>query len=139
MTELKPCPFCGAPGAPYRAGEGEYIYAGCDKECHGFPELIDKWNTRPIEDALRAENARLAAELAALKAANAWHPAREILPEHKKVVWACGKLTGYCGEAYYDAEMEQWYWNEYYTSGANVSMWRELPAPPEVENGTQTN
>ncbi|CAK0753277.1 hypothetical protein CCP3SC15_1930006 [Gammaproteobacteria bacterium] len=58
MTELKPCPFCGAPGALYKSGDGPYDRAGCDLECHGFPEMIEKWNTRPLEDALRAELAQ---------------------------------------------------------------------------------
>jgi len=57
---IKSCPFCGADGAPYRVGDSpEYTHAGCDHECHGFPEPIELWQNRPIEDALRAEAERL--------------------------------------------------------------------------------
>jgi len=62
MSELKPCPFCG--------GEAKYQMAGlrncivqCDRGAlclHLAPndkpgEARDSWNTRPTEDALRAE------------------------------------------------------------------------------------
>ena len=58
MSELKPCPFCG--------GEAHYnpylnkVWCS-NKECEGNSGSwkIAEWNTRPIEDALRAENERL--------------------------------------------------------------------------------
>lgn len=52
--ELKPCPFCG--------GNVNLAINGIIKHtCHGYGDAwcnTDKWNTRPIEDGLRAELAR---------------------------------------------------------------------------------
>ena len=49
MSELKPCPFCGGNNCGVRAGTDE-IWCVCGGHSpHG-------WNSRPIEDALRAEN-----------------------------------------------------------------------------------
>ena len=67
MSELKPCPFCGSEGAildePFY--EDEYG-CFCNKKCGAVgpcdedgEKAIEFWNTRPIEDALRAEIARL--------------------------------------------------------------------------------
>ena len=73
--ELKRCPFCGS--------EAMILYDGLDKECcvscrnndcefcgdAGDDEqaVIDKWNTRPLEDALEAEIARLKRLVSAAK------------------------------------------------------------------------
>lgn len=70
MTEeitLKPCPFCGgeaeiiddAMGTVPRcrccgAANGNGVYGA-----EGHKLAVKDWNTRPIEDALRAENKRL--------------------------------------------------------------------------------
>ena len=52
MNELKPCPFCGGNNCGVRAGTDE-IWCVCGGHSpHG-------WNSRPIEDALRAENEKL--------------------------------------------------------------------------------
>ena len=78
MSELKPCPFCGTSvvGIEY---DGLYRWVECgNMDCNAagkvFAFLTDvgnadhivanNWNTRPIEDGLRAELARLTAELA---------------------------------------------------------------------------
>jgi hypothetical protein len=66
--ELRPCPFCGSE-AIYCNKDGYSIssprgkpffidYATCDDiECMGesIAFKVDKWNTRPIEDALRKQ------------------------------------------------------------------------------------
>lgn len=44
--ELKPCPFCGSTN-------GASLDAWRHCEC-GAVSLLSKWNSRPIEDALRA-------------------------------------------------------------------------------------
>ena len=58
--ELKACPFCGGPGGN--------IHKDHDRNCYFFVKetidgqmygCVDEWNTRPIEDALRAEIERL--------------------------------------------------------------------------------
>lgn len=63
MDELKPCPFCG----------GKADYVGTEIEClecgvmmpktFAFEMQVDNWNTRPIEDALRAQLAEAQAEV----------------------------------------------------------------------------
>jgi len=73
-NELPKCPFCGGE-ASYTDTVGigvttnRYGLCSCaDTQC--LPEKIifkvGKWRTRPIEDALRAENERLKAENADL-------------------------------------------------------------------------
>lgn len=56
--ELRACPFCGREEEVFSYGDygrdNEYVACGC---IYGDSTLIDieSWNTRPIEDALRAE------------------------------------------------------------------------------------
>ena len=57
MSELKPCPFCGEPVEFNKFAE-KVVCEDC-----GATIYSDYWNTRPIEDALQAENERLKEEL----------------------------------------------------------------------------
>lgn len=62
---LKPCPFCGEnPCGPFPGGFPKTLFVKCkNHNCElnhkdgGF--TIEDWNHRPLEDKLRAENARL--------------------------------------------------------------------------------
>ena len=60
MCELKPCPFCGKNELRQLGvlKKVQCINESCD---HAFknPMLPIAWQTRPIEDAIRAENERL--------------------------------------------------------------------------------
>lgn len=54
--ELKPCPFCGEMA--FWDSEFSGIYCKCGAEFTFFKtdkEAAERWNTRPIEDSLRAE------------------------------------------------------------------------------------
>jgi hypothetical protein len=63
--ELKPCPGCNSK-AVYIAADGfrtidnhQSHWCACDNvlcPCSRVVFTVDQWNTRPIEDALRAEN-----------------------------------------------------------------------------------
>lgn len=57
--ELKACPFCGKE-AHFIAGNAECKYCGgtCLSINGSKNNAIEQWNTRPIEDGLRAELAR---------------------------------------------------------------------------------
>jgi hypothetical protein len=63
--ELKPCPFCGEPveiKSNYHTDSEGYFNRHEWVECTGcFRDFwsVNDWNTRPIEDALRAEVAQL--------------------------------------------------------------------------------
>lgn len=65
MTEeLKPCPFCGGPATHEPCGDIGCAEDGCGVVamvyCFGDHEnTVERWNKRPIEDGLRAENERL--------------------------------------------------------------------------------
>jgi len=66
MSELKPCPYCGKPGKIDCNDDTGWWYGYCDMCSYDGPSdlgrsgAIKAWNTRPIEDALRAciEDAR---------------------------------------------------------------------------------
>lgn len=77
MSELKPCPnpACGSKGRISQEPKN----ALCDSESYArvyctnvscgmsrIPVSVEAWNTRPIEDALRAENKRLRRALEAI-------------------------------------------------------------------------
>ena len=60
MSELKKCPFCGSE-AEYHNGSVKDACLCSNEMCLLFARLLDVklWNTRPIEDALQAENESL--------------------------------------------------------------------------------
>ena len=62
-NELEPCPFCGCTDQLSLSPSSHACSA-----CHATASLMSRevpgtWNTRPIEDSLRAEVERLKAEL----------------------------------------------------------------------------
>ena len=59
-TELKPCPLCGEESAVgYSTGfkrvRCNSCFCGTEPSIEGPEKAISRWNTRPIEDSLRAE------------------------------------------------------------------------------------
>ena len=122
MSELKPCPFCGKENTV--AGSTERMILGWWYACEDCFEnrkggvYEDRWNTRPIEDALNARIAELEAE-------RRWIPVSERLPEEKQSVLALDRT----GTAYH--------W-EYSKCLSNIFVgyythWMPLPEPPEAE------
>jgi len=74
MSELKACPFCGGEPRLLYGLEGEYAVGCSNDNCEFCGEdsrdnqkVITQWNTRPIEDALRAELATAQAEVERLR------------------------------------------------------------------------
>ncbi|MDL2315458.1 Lar family restriction alleviation protein [Desulfovibrio sp. OttesenSCG-928-A18] len=71
MKELKPCPFCGGSNivVTHETADASVYCADCYGEIKIYrkgviaSDLNARWNTRPLEDALRTENARLTAEI----------------------------------------------------------------------------
>ena len=91
--ELKPCPFCG--NVMINRLDEIGLVAWC-QECHAEGPMMDNWdacwNSRPIEDALRAELAAKDAEIArlnkALDQANVW--VRSV----DSILWAASQPMG---------------------------------------------
>lgn len=77
MSELKPCPFCGKQPTivPYFInGVANHLnhFASCScgirtRSRKNYDGAIQDWNTRPIEDELRAEIIALNAKLEKVK------------------------------------------------------------------------
>jgi hypothetical protein len=127
-SEFKPCPFCGRePEAmkytpPFGAGKFDKI-AQCPG-CGAFLNAV-KWQKRPIEDALRAEVARLTEALERER----WVSVSERLPdEDQEVICMTTResLHTRCIRTYFSD-------GEFYTPWSSdiVTHWRPLPEPPE--------
>ena len=70
MSDLKPCPFCGATNNKHRRNITELYDDDNYKfvKCHNCSSISYKWNSRPIEDALQARIEELEKQLANLRA-----------------------------------------------------------------------
>ncbi len=137
MSELKPCPFCGAMPEKLRTG---YMCStlGCALQENTVSEK--EWNTRPIEDALTAR-------IAELEAAQRWISVSERLPD-TKILYdnfdvivefeniENGGMTRRVELMSYDFRNKSWNddCGEYgFYPVAGVTHWRERPTLPEVQ------
>lgn len=84
-TELRECPYCnGSNLEVWDSGDGKYPDLLPSVECKdcGIMQHLSHWNTRPIEDGLRAEIEALQKELDELKEQYRWHSLeKDGLPE----------------------------------------------------------
>ncbi len=149
MDELKACPFCG--GHIYAEEYPSGIDAHCtNKKCilYGkslFCLTIDKLNTRPIEDALRAELAAKDAEIERLRDALQERkpiPVSERMPEEGLGVmlfdslpeyWTIGYLYRLSEDRYQWATIDRFYFHD--DNFARVTHWMPLPPAPHIFNG----
>ena len=120
MSELKPCPFCGA----MPMGEDDR-YMCSTLGCVMQEDTISakEWNTRPIEDALQAR-------IAELEAAQRWIPVSERLPEPATCVLvydAGGNMT--VDFLVTSGDVEKYFW----LAKCRILFWMPLPNPPEVQ------
>ena len=119
MSELKPCPFCKHFAGfsvilPYEEYPGHVACMFC-----GAETPFDIWNTRPIEDALRAR-------IAELEAKQRWIPVSKRLPEEFTPVLTIGK-----DELPITAVVDGGHWYSSFEYSLNVTHWMPLPEPPE--------
>ena len=56
MFEIKPCPFCGneTNEENFFSCDGYPKACGCWEKTHSAQEAVNVWNTRPIDNKLRA-------------------------------------------------------------------------------------
>ena len=130
--ELRPCPRCGDE-AHVVTEDGEVSMFLCEacgywsdvSEFERIEDAFKWWNTRPIEDALRAR-------ITELEKVRRWIPVSERLPEAYTRVLACSE-SGYMEVDYrihfcrVDVGIAEFY------SLDNVTHWMPLPPNPEVQ------
>ena len=134
MSELKPCPFCG--------GEAELCYSEVDTFCRkcNVMQETELWNTRPIEDELRARIAELEAESERFtvhsrikRQDDKWIPVSERLPEKQKLTIGFTDNSAYVFfEIVNDDEMGLVMY-PYQNRKGTVTHWMPLPSTPEVQ------
>ena len=122
MNTLKPCPFCGGTKICTEKGINLNYCDNCSAESN-----IEHWNTRPIEDELRAR-------IAELEEKQHWIPVSERLPEVNGW-YLCGMVSflgkTFTNEIYFDTVNIDPRWNN--CTQDRVYCWLDgVPELPEV-------
>jgi hypothetical protein len=146
---LRPCPFCAKNFVLYKFDNENIAYEHDSPGCPlheayrqvidmSLVDMINALNTRPVEfrlegqiaeahrdkDALRAEVARLTAELHQAREAERWIPVGERLPDR-------GTPVTFGVEGFFDGS-DFVYRSDAYTVG-DVTHWRPMPSAPDQE------
>lgn len=128
--ELKPCPFCGGEAETNMIlFDSKEIISCSNRKCYahytGFTTTRKAWNTRPIEDALRAENERLRALTEWQDIKSCPHEFRFLLRKGNDVVIAQWSKIQAC------------FWNEadneFIDDITSFDGWMPLPKAPQIE------
>lgn len=121
--ELRPCPFCGAMPEKLRTG---YMCStlGCALQENTVSEK--EWNTRPIEDALRAR-------IAELEEKQRWIPVSERLPKENAPVLVLTVLGGMFVDFIHGKSVVTGNPDFYELDVEDVTHWMPLPKLPEVQ------
>ena len=134
MSELKPCPFCG--------GEAELCYSEVDTFCRkcNVMQETELWNTRPIEDELRARIAELEAESERFtvhsrikRQDDKWIPVSERLPEKQKLTIGFTDNSAYVFFEIVNDDGMGLVMYPYQNRKGTVTHWMPLPSTPEVQ------
>ena len=131
MSELKLCPFCGTlPQANtwiFR-GISETRYFCPNQECPLSVRAVtlERWNSRPIEDALTARIAKLEAE-------RRWIPVSEGLPKENAPVLVLTVLGGMFVDFIHGKSVVTGNPDFYELDVEDVTHWMPLPELPEVQ------
>ena len=133
MTELKPCPFCGAIARLARLYNGGECAYCPNEDCAVQPEL--KGYLEP-EEAITAWNTR--ADVSAPDN-NGWQPI-ETAPRDGTPILSCVEGDPEPVIAWWDKWEYGCYWktlNEYYAMdrGRIPTHWMPLPQPPALDKG----
>ena len=122
--ELRPCPFCGKEPA-IDNNFAICVNDDCELSDYWSGLEVGSWNTRPIEDALKARIAELEAE-------RRWIPVSKSLPEDGEFVLA------WDDEIIEVLEYKNTYGGASFLNIADTTVypthWMPLPQPPEVQN-----
>lgn len=139
MSDLKPCPFCGATNNKHRRNITELYDDDNYKfvKCHNCSSISYKWNSRPIEDALRKEIAQLQADNRSLvEQMNkmALQPNQEVIewhsyPEEKPEPSRCCivERKNFCYHIAHHSEIDGWLDSVAFDVLSEVKAWAYLP------------
>lgn len=103
--EIQPCPFCGNKDIDTSPISGA---AWC-YDCHSVSNGVDRWNTRPLEDALKARIASLEAALVEIRdrSFRCLLPAEEIKTEREFFAYAEINEIGMKAESALNGEVQK--------------------------------